>query len=199
MSLRTLKAATIVALISVILTTVSSVLMAQEPAATAETQPAAEASDKAATGAAAAGAGAAPESTAEKAPSTPPKRTLTTLSDVDFKHLSAAPELNWGFNPFLRKPGYAVIDPTTDLITPDKFKLDAIIYEKDDPLAIVNDHTVGVGDHIDGMEIEEIAPNYVTLRGQGLYFELAMPPARETASTAEIEPVLATPKKEKSK
>jgi hypothetical protein len=180
-------------LLIIFISIAGSALMAQE------NKPGDKPENKVENKAEAAAVAAAPPATASATAPAAPERVLVTISDVDFKHLSLSPQLNWGFNPFLRKPGYALIDLTNDVLSPDKFVLGAIIYDKEGPLAIVNDRTVGVGDRIEGLEIEEIASNYITLRGQGLHFELTLPPARETASSAEIEPSTQPPKKETNK
>lgn len=111
---------------------------------------------------------------------------VTAVSDVDFTHLTSPPQFEWGFNPFLRTPGFAAIDPDNDVLTPDQLELDAIIHDPDEPLAIINGRTVGIGDLVEGLRIETIAANYVLIKGDGQHFELALPPAREAASAAEI-------------
>lgn len=125
------------------------------------------------------------------------KSELKPISDVDFSILNSPPQFIWGFNAFLRKPGFAMIDPSTDLISPDKFSLEAILFDPVDPVAIINEQTVGLGDKIEGMEVDSIGANYVVLRGQGLLFELALPPVSESAHAIEIQD--SPPVKEKLK
>lgn len=116
-----------------------------------------------------------------------PVSSMAPVSDIDLAHLSTPPQFAWGSNPFLRTPGFTAMDPELDVISPDKFSLDAVIFDAEDPLAIVNGKTVGVGDRIQGLRVEAIGPSYVLIRGEGLFFELAVPPARHAAQSAEIE------------
>jgi hypothetical protein len=117
-------------------------------------------------------------------------QAIQPISDTDFNHLKTAPSLNWGTNPFSRKPGYVTIDPAIDEISVEHFHLGGIIYDKMDPVAIINGQTVGIGDPIDGLEVEAIAPNYVIIRGEGNHFELSLATPKEAKHTAEIRPYI---------
>jgi hypothetical protein len=106
-------------------------------------------------------------------------------SEVSFDHLKLAPQLNWGKDPFSRKPGFVATNPA-DEPNPGQFKLDAIVYDSEDPLAIINGITVGVDDEIGDLTVEEIAPNYVVVHGEGVRFELTLALPKDPRKRAEI-------------
>jgi len=110
---------------------------------------------------------------------------LAPLSDVDYQHLSSNPKLTWGRDPFYRSPGFATV-PAGEKLTPDQFHLEGIIYDPEDPIAVINGTTFGIGDTVDSLTVEAIAANYVVLKGEKLHFEIALPPAHNSGQRAEI-------------
>jgi hypothetical protein len=109
------------------------------------------------------------------------------LSDVDFSHLSQAPVLNWGQSPFSKTPGFITINTRTDDISPDQYHLGGIIYDKFDPVAVINGETVGIGDELEGgLHVEAVAPNYVVISGLGHRFELTLGLTKAARKSAEI-------------
>lgn len=107
-------------------------------------------------------------------------------SDVDYNYLRTTPQYNWGRNLFLKSAGFKARQPG-DQINPDKFHLEAIIYDYDDPVAIVDGNSLGIGDFVaDGLRVEAIAPSFVIIKGEGLHFELTLPPVKLRTQNASI-------------
>ena len=86
--------------------------------------------------------------------------TLKMISDTDIKSITEKIELNWGKDAFSRSKTIRA-KKTTDFKIP---TLSAILYDPNDPLAIINGETVGKRAIIAGREIIEIGKNYVLLK-----------------------------------
>ncbi len=99
------------------------------------------------------------------------------ITDMDVGYLLVNPKLPWGVDPFLKEPGFATIPEVKD-----KFKLGGIMYDKSQPMAVVNGKSVHVGDFVEDRMIERIGENYVILKKQSSEIEISLPPIRDPAS-----------------
>jgi len=115
------------------------------------------------------------------------KKIFVSISDVDFSQLALPPQFKWGGDPFLKQPGFVAVDPDLEQ-TPDKLHLEAIIFDPEDPIAIVNGKSVRVGNHVSDYVVEVITASYVVVRGHGGRSELNLAAASEKASIADIQP-----------
>lgn len=72
-------------------------------------------------------------------------------------------DLSWGRDPFVPLTGYG-------LAITSELKLTAILYNKKNPSAIINNKIIYVGDSVDGQKVIDITKQYVILRGiSGVY------------------------------
>jgi hypothetical protein len=99
---------------------------------------------------------------------------LDPLVDVDPSYLSSDVTVPWSGNPFRKVAGYAKIQAKEE-----EFVLGGIVYNSSDPIAIVNDEEVGVGDMIGDRVVDTIGKNYVVLRKGDSLKELVLPPAED--------------------
>ena len=99
------------------------------------------------------------------------------LIDVDYSFFMTKAKLPWGVDPFLKEPGFAKVQSVDE-----KFVLNGILYDKDEPMAIVNGKSVSPGDLVGDRHVEEIGENFVILKKQGSEIELNLPPLRDPAS-----------------
>ena len=105
------------------------------------------------------------------------KTSFEHLIDVDYSFMMTKAKRPWGIDPFLKEPGFAKVAPDVD-----KFELGGIFYSKEEPMAIINGESVGVGDVVGDRHVEDIGENYVILKKQGSEIELNLPALREPAS-----------------
>ncbi|OFZ18229.1 MAG: hypothetical protein A2Z20_11945 [Bdellovibrionales bacterium RBG_16_40_8] len=90
----------------------------------------------------------------------PSASSIEDLTYIDKSFFQKKPELIWGRDPFLKLPGY-ILGETTD----QKYKLEALIYSKDSPQAIINKQIVKRGSVLkDGAIVENIGPTFVVIR-----------------------------------
>lgn len=94
----------------------------------------------------------------------------TAISECDTSFLSKDPGLNWAADPFLKKPGFAVKE--TEL---DDLKLEAVIWDRESPRAVVNGMGVSRGDRVHGKKVIKIGENYVVLEQEDSLMELTLP------------------------
>ena len=106
---------------------------------------------------------------------------MAPVVDVDYGLLKAPVEFDWGADPFEKTPGFQQIDPALAATAGIQMKLEAVIYDPKEPMAVVGGQPVGVGDEIGDKKVAVIGPNYVILEGQGSKLELTLPPAKPKA------------------
>ena len=85
---------------------------------------------------------------------------LYMLSDTYQKSLKEDIKLIWGDDAFMKKAGFG-----RHKIEEEKLpKLTAIMYDPEDPLAVVDGNPVGLGSKIGDREIVDIGKNYILLQ-----------------------------------
>ncbi len=119
------------------------------------------------------------------------KSEFVPISDVDFSHLESPAQFFWGIDPFFKHPGFSQID--AEAASPlERIELQAIIYDKEAPMAIVNGLSVSQGDMIEDFVIERIGVNYLVVRGEGMVAEVkfAAPKSNKTTTEKEFEKMI---------
>ncbi len=101
-------------------------------------------------------------------------KDFETIADVNLEFLFTNPKLNWGTDPFYKKPGYLVSSRREE-----KFSLGGIAYNEENPIAIVNGTAVMLDDFIGNRRVAEIGSNYVILERGDSLIEITMPPIEE--------------------
>lgn len=95
------------------------------------------------------------------------------IFETDIGFFMANPRVPWTNDPFVRAPGF-VNDPGAD----EPYALGGILFDDEDPIAIINGRRVYVGDEVNGREVVDIGENWVILKRGGSEIELTLPPAR---------------------
>lgn len=102
-------------------------------------------------------------------------QTTVPSPQVDIASYELKP---WGNDPFRTQTGRQNVSPTVpnaDRSAP-SWKLSGIVYSEDDPLAIVNNRSVRVGDRINGATVVDINRREVTLDAGGSRVTLRVTP-----------------------
>ena len=87
------------------------------------------------------------------------------------KFLDKKINYNWAHDPFLRTPGFFKGKKIEY-----KFKLDGLIYDKENSMAIINGNTVYVNSFLEGgFRVTDIGPNYVIIDNGEKAKELQLP------------------------
>lgn len=95
------------------------------------------------------------------------------IDDVNFL-LENEVDLKWGTDPFKRKPGMYI--ETKDIKKKDdNYVLNGIIYDEDDPQAMINGEKASLGKVIGGRTVIEIGQYYVLLQEGDSILELILP------------------------
>lgn len=81
-------------------------------------------------------------------------------------------KLEWGSDPFFRNPGTSSESPAT--VVPPNWVLGGILYDRDNPSAIINHTIVRGGDFINGARVVQIDKSSVRLEKNGLQFTLTV-------------------------
>ncbi len=129
-------------------------------------------------------------------PAVAAKKEFIPISDIDISHLKDPAQFFWGIDPFSKQPGFVKVDHEKESPL-DKLKLEAIIFEPKDPVAIINGVLVKQGDTIEDFVVEVIAANYIVVRGERIRAEVSFYVAKEVVS--DIEQAIANAKKESKK
>lgn len=99
---------------------------------------------------------------------------LEPLIDLDIGYLSTDPQIPWAADPFRRVAGFVEVKPIEE-----KFVLGGIVYDRNEPMAIVNGESVLVGDELDGRVVDSIGRNYVIMRKGDSLKEVVLPPEED--------------------
>lgn len=94
-----------------------------------------------------------------------------TLSEVDISFFSANPKIPWGKDPFHKSGGFR------KLVNEDEYEkptLSGILFGDGNPVAIVNNNAVMVGDHVGDRAVVEIGRTYVILEKGDSLIELQL-------------------------
>ena len=98
---------------------------------------------------------------------------IEILSILDGKFLTDKPRLTWGRDPFLRPPGLRLGRGPSSVAK--ELKLEAIIYDKQRPSAMINGQILKIGDRLPtGGQLTEVHPNYVLIEDGGSLRELTI-------------------------
>ena len=105
---------------------------------------------------------------AESAPHSEP----IVLNYTDTSLFSTLPKLEWGHDPFLKKPGYV-----TRLEPNEKYKLEGLVYSEENPRAIINSKIVRKDAALAyGVYVRQIGPTYVVIEDGEDLFQLVIRP-----------------------
>ncbi|NDD91981.1 hypothetical protein EBZ37_07855 [bacterium] len=104
------------------------------------------------------------------------------LWDQEHRFLFMRPELTWGRDPFIKKPGFGPSE-----VEETKWDLVAIVYDGPESEAIINGKRVHMGDEIGGRLVDEIGQNFVLLTRGDSVLELNLPASTEAGSSIRIE------------
>jgi hypothetical protein len=95
---------------------------------------------------------------------------LESISYFDDDFLITPPELVWGRDPFLKPPGFLRKETAHS-----ELKLGAVIYDKDNPAAIINGQIVKRGTVLkSGATVTEIGNTYVLVQNGSSLIELSV-------------------------
>ncbi len=110
---------------------------------------------------------------------------LDLILEVDVHLLDHEVELAWGEDPFLKTPGFAM-----DQTPKRSLKLTSILYDEQNPLAVINGKGVSAHSIIEDYEVVTIGPNYVVLQSDSSLIELTLPAvnSRKLATLQETSP-----------
>jgi len=96
--------------------------------------------------------------------------------------LEETKDFNWGSDPFLKYPGlFEDPNPTQEIIT-----LEAVLYNKKDPVAIVNGKAVSENSVISNYRVQKIGSNYVILQKGNTLKQLVLPQVEGPESTEPV-------------
>lgn len=85
--------------------------------------------------------------------------------------LSKLPAFKWASDPFLRTSGTRV---RPSLMAEEEYKLQATTTEGEDPVAVVNDRVVRIGDRVGRRTVLKIGPDFVLLGEKGSVIEAVL-------------------------
>lgn len=105
------------------------------------------------------------------------KDGFQAIADVDLAFLLAQPKLPWRADPFVKRPGFAVVT-----VAQEKFVLSGIVWSAEQPMAVVNGKVVVKGDTVGERSVASIGKNYVVLNKGDSSIELVSPPLDSTPS-----------------
>lgn len=101
----------------------------------------------------------------------PVAQRLETVNDPDLSDLLIHPVIPWGADPFRKIPGFAKVAEKQHA-----YSLGGIVYNQAEPMAIINEEAVTIGDKIGDREVVSIGENYVILKKEDSLLELVLPP-----------------------
>lgn len=91
---------------------------------------------------------------------------------------------HWGSDPFQSSPGFIEKEDGSDeLVLP---VLDAIIFDKTEPVAIVNGYSVFEGTYIDNYLVKAIGENFIVLKKGIKTIDISLPKAEKEESFSEV-------------
>lgn len=100
------------------------------------------------------------------------QETGEVVSLVEYDFLKSFPQLSWGKDPFLRKPGVSNNSKSDRRLD---FNLSGVIFDEESPVAIINGRLVRRGDLLnDGSRVAIIGKNYVVLEKGSSLIELPL-------------------------
>ncbi|MBT4760259.1 MAG: hypothetical protein HOO06_01055 [Bdellovibrionaceae bacterium] len=89
----------------------------------------------------------------------------------------------WAHDPFLKSPGYSA-----EVKTKYDFKLQGLVYEANNPIAIIDGREFSVNQYLDGgFQVKDIGTNYVILSNGSSTRELQLPSVFKMAETSVVE------------
>jgi hypothetical protein len=102
---------------------------------------------------------------------------LESISETDLSFFTSNPKLPWGDDPFEKQPGYALVKAEEN-----PFKLDGILYNKKEPIALINGKSLKVGERVKDRTVVSIGENFVVLKKKDSEIELVLPPISENVN-----------------